>query len=275
MYITTNTELLTYIPNVFASAIGENPLYDKMQKFLGQAELWINTAIIDHATYGALVSQSRTSDVDLVKRIEALDGFYRAIPFLDLVLTPNGFGIVSNQNVAPASKERVASLRAQTLVERDAAIEQLIKSLKGFESWCNSIPGKRFGRTVIQSLNIAVECGEDNPSFHFFMKNHREMQGVQRMIALNFVSEPVMDRLCHNLLYNTVTDVERPLIDMVHAFIVSSLKEEPQKHCELEEMVNYIKNNEADFSEWATSDTALLFNDYSFENVKESKGFWF
>ena len=275
MYITTNTELLTYIPNVFASAIGENPLYDKMQKFLAQSELWINTAIIDHATYGELVSQSRTSDVDLVKRIEALDGFYRAIPFLDLVLTPNGFGIVSNQNVAPASKERVASLRAQTLVERDAAIEQLIKSLKGFETWCNSIPGKRFGRTIIQSLNIAAECGEDNPSFHFFMKNHREMQGVQRMIALNFVSEPVMDRLCHNLLYNTVTDVERPLIDMVHAFIVSSLKEEPQKHCELEEMVNYIKQHDSDFTEWAESDTALLFNDYSFENVKESKGFWF
>lgn len=36
---------------------------------------------------------------------------YNALPTLDLVATPNGFGVVSNQNIAPASKERVAGFR--------------------------------------------------------------------------------------------------------------------------------------------------------------------
>ena len=36
---------------------------------------------------------------------------YNALPTLDIVATPNGFGVVSNQNIAPASKERVAALR--------------------------------------------------------------------------------------------------------------------------------------------------------------------
>lgn len=36
---------------------------------------------------------------------------YNALPTLDLVATPNGFGVVSNNNIAPASKERVAALR--------------------------------------------------------------------------------------------------------------------------------------------------------------------
>lgn len=36
---------------------------------------------------------------------------YNALPTLDLVATPNGFGVVSNQNIAPASKERVAAFR--------------------------------------------------------------------------------------------------------------------------------------------------------------------
>ena len=275
MIIETNTELLTYIPNVFASAIGENPLLDKMRKFLDLAEIWMNINICDHATYGALVSQERASDVELVKRIVVNDAFHRAIPYLDLVLTPNGFGIVSNQNVAPASKERVASLRAQALVERDMAISQLITSLKGFSEWCNSVPGRKFGLTVIQNIDVAVECGEDSPSMSFWVKNQREIEGVQRMIALNFVSEPVMSRLCHNLLHNSVTEVERPLIGMIHGFIVASLKEEQQQHCELEEMVNYLKAHISDFPEWESSDTALLFNDYSFENTKEAKGFWF
>lgn len=275
MYIQTNSELLTYIPNVFASAVGENPLFDKIRKFLEQAELWINTAICSHAVYGQLILDERTEDVELVKRIEALDGYLRAIPFIDLVLTPNGFGVVSNQNLAPASKERVANLRAQATIERDMAIDQLIRNLHGYQTWCDSPQGKRIGLTVIQSLNVAIECGEPNASFLFFLKNQREMQGVQRMIAINFVSEPIMNRLCHNLLYASVTDVERPLIEMIHEFIVGSLKEDQQKHEQLEDMVNYIKKNITDFPEWEASDTALLFNDYSFKNEKESKGFWF
>ena len=36
---------------------------------------------------------------------------YEAIPALDLIATPNGFAVVNNQNLAPASKERVAALR--------------------------------------------------------------------------------------------------------------------------------------------------------------------
>lgn len=43
---------------------------------------------------------------------------YDAVPQMDLVLTPTGFGIVSNQNTAPASRERVEALRLQ--LRRDA-----------------------------------------------------------------------------------------------------------------------------------------------------------
>lgn len=43
---------------------------------------------------------------------------YDVVPQMDLVLTPTGFGIVSNQNTAPASRERVDALRLQ--LRRDA-----------------------------------------------------------------------------------------------------------------------------------------------------------
>lgn len=47
---------------------------------------------------------------DLVERLECLKAFASLIPQLDLVLTPTGFGVVSNQNVAPASRDRVEAL---------------------------------------------------------------------------------------------------------------------------------------------------------------------
>lgn len=59
---------------------------------------------------------------------------YNALPTLDLVATPNGFGVVSNQNIAPASKERVAgfreSLRQYKSDSKDQCLERYYKQAK-------------------------------------------------------------------------------------------------------------------------------------------------
>lgn len=57
-----------------------------------------------------------TPTIDVRAREEAqrwvcLRGAEMAVPHLDLVATPTGFGVVSNQNVAPASANRVSELR--------------------------------------------------------------------------------------------------------------------------------------------------------------------
>lgn len=275
MYIETNTELLSFIPNVFASVEGEDPLIKKVKGYLKVSELWLNANVADHATFGKLLDDGKEDLVEQLKRIVALDALYRAVPSLDLVLTPNGFGVVSNQNIAPASKERVANLRAGLLMERDMTILQAVQALHGYDVWCNSVPGKLFGSLIIQSIDVSVECGENTPSFRFWQEHRREMLGVQRMLAINFVSPELMSRLCKNLLRAETTDNEARLIEMIHAFIVASMKEEKQNYEDLENIVNFIKKNPDDFSEWATSDTALLFEDYNFVNKKESKGFWF
>ena len=66
-----------------------------------------------------------TTDATLPDRVAGylttaicLRAAYDAVPQMDLVLTPTGFGIVSNQNTAPASRERVDALRLQ--LRRDA-----------------------------------------------------------------------------------------------------------------------------------------------------------
>lgn len=42
-----------------------------------------------------------------VTKLVCLRTYQEQIPQLDLVLTPTGFGVVSNQNLAPASADRV------------------------------------------------------------------------------------------------------------------------------------------------------------------------
>lgn len=60
---------------------------------------------------------------------------YEAIPALDLIATPNGFAVVSNQNLAPASKERVAALRESYRQSKSRYTSGLIVLLTRFPDY--------------------------------------------------------------------------------------------------------------------------------------------
>ena len=60
---------------------------------------------------------------------------YEAIPALDLIATPNGFAVVSNQNLAPASKERVAALRESYRQSKSRYTHGLIVLLTRFTDY--------------------------------------------------------------------------------------------------------------------------------------------
>ena len=60
---------------------------------------------------------------------------YEAIPALDLIATPNGFAVVSNQNLAPASKERVAALRESYRQSKSRYTSGLILLLTRFADY--------------------------------------------------------------------------------------------------------------------------------------------
>lgn len=81
----------------------------------------------------AMVDEDRASE-KLQVYIEVavvLRAAYHAIPYMDLVLTPTGFGIVSNQSTAPASRERVEALREQlrqrASVHHDMVLRQAVR----------------------------------------------------------------------------------------------------------------------------------------------------
>lgn len=60
---------------------------------------------------------------------------YEAIPALDLIATPNGFAVVNNQNLAPASKERVAALRESYRQSKSRYTHGLIVLLTRFTDY--------------------------------------------------------------------------------------------------------------------------------------------
>lgn len=78
-----------------------------------------------------VVSATIDNIVEEWKATAINEAFAAAIPKLDLVMTQNGFGVVQTQQIAPASKDRVAALRRACLVSAAQHYDLLLLSLAG------------------------------------------------------------------------------------------------------------------------------------------------
>lgn len=159
LLIKSNDELRRYIANVVHEVDDETLLYDKMRPFIEQAQLSIERRFIGDI---ALDDEQRQAACALV----AIDAFYHAIPSLDLVLTPNGFGIVSSTNIAPASKERVDRLRASLVGTYDKWADNLLTALSLNERWRVSEVSLPFRRSLLWHLDDAAQFKRDGETLY-------------------------------------------------------------------------------------------------------------
>lgn len=88
---------------------------------------------------------------------------HRALPHLDLVLTDNGFAVVSNSNLAPASRDRVAALQERLREEKEDARDLLIFALCGHEAWRTSDECRRLRSTLLWCPMLCRRYGVTAP----------------------------------------------------------------------------------------------------------------
>ena len=95
--VSSESVLRKFIPNVISSVKGKVPLFDKLLPFLELAEIWVKGTFLSK---GVLDFIAECGDEEVVKvyatKIVVCEAYRNAIPSLDLILTPNGFGVVSN-----------------------------------------------------------------------------------------------------------------------------------------------------------------------------------
>ena len=119
-----------------------------------------------------------------------------AVPSLDLILTDSGFAVVSNQNLAPASRERVTallnSLRRQASDARDLLLLDLCKT-----TWVSSKQCTLVRSTLLWCPMLARRYGiainENDPQGDFLLHLPTIEQASE--MATNIIGQPLMDFL--------------------------------------------------------------------------------
>lgn len=206
--------LRKYIPNVITTVKGEIPLFDKISPFLQNAELWVEQHITLATVLSAIMdNEEDESSLVLCRQMVVAGAMMEAIPSLDVVLTPNGFGIVSNSNIAPASKERVRSLIDSMEAIRDNAIETLLPFLMKREDWRNTEQGRFFQGTLFPNIDLTTLCGYSSHRWKQYLGLRHRTQQLEEQLAAEYISSEQLDVLHEMNMQGSASIIQKRIID--------------------------------------------------------------
>ena len=282
LLIPDNKVLLQFVSNVLKSVQGETLLFDKIAPHLEVAEAWLTTTFLSEAVLTKLPTRDATNKLLHYARMAvAAEAMLHAVPQLDLVLTPNGFGVVSNTNIAPASKERVERLLLSLEKMRDDTLSILLPMLANTEAWATSDPCLYFEQTLYPWLDLPRKLGSTDHSWQRFQELHSRMVENEQRLAANFFSVSLMDALRHAQLFGaweTIPSAPHYKRAWQHIFAIElyMLRENECPVPSCVEVVNALRNApDGVFEEWKQSNVAQFFGNHGYQNKKCSGGYWF
>ena len=274
--INNDDTLRQYLPNVFAMVKGEVSLFDKVKVDIDLAENWVIQTFVSTKTFDAICGYADDKPIKVITaKLIATEALRRAIPSLDLVLTPNGFGVVSNQNIAPASKERVDRLIGSLADYRDDCIANLLPLLSRESDWLGSVQASFFGVTMFPDLAITDQVKGTGSKWERYLSLRPNILDIEASLAEEFFSPELMARLRNEVLRKTHTADLARVINAIRGQVVDLLNGGSIRMRDMIDVVNHIRCNPELFPEWHASETAKLFSPPIFKNKKESRGYFF
>ena len=282
LLIPDNETLLRFVPNVLKSVQGETLLFDKIATHLEGAEAWLTTTFLSEAVLAKLPQEDANNQLLHFSRMAVVaEAMLHAVPQLDLVLTPNGFGIVSNSNIAPASKERVERLLLSLEKMRDDTLSVLLPLLAQEAAWAASDPCQYFSSTLYPWLDLPRKLGSTDHSWQTFQALHEKQVAIEERLAHDFFSPELLATLRQAELlgrWGGTPSAPHYKCAWRHIFAIElyMLREEELPVPSCIEVVNSIRNApDGIFEEWKQSETAALFVDHGYKNDKRKGGYWF
>ena len=274
--INNDDTLRQYLPNVFATVKGEVSLFDKVKVDIDLAQNWAVNSFTGEVLFSDICSRSADDPLRILSaKLIVTEALRRAIPSLDVVLTPNGFGVVSNQNIAPASKERVDRLIGSLADYRDECIANLLPALVGASQWLASSQASFFGETLFPDLTITGQVKGTGSKWERYLALRPKILDIEASLAEEFFSPELMVRMRNEVLRKTHTADLARVINAIRGQVVDLLNGGSIRMRDMINVVNHIRCYPDLFPEWHASETAKLFAPPVFRNLKTNKGYWF
>ena len=273
---------ITYKDFVKACPVGETPDNDMFTRIRDQFEprLFLMRGLVTHEIYDNLDTLA-VEQPEPYARIRSLIVAYAcvsalnvAIPQLDLVYTPTGFGVVSNDNVAPASAERVAALRSQLYEREDHYLDELVDALRPIVDWSKSTHGQYLFSSLFWKADHMRLYGYERPSRAQLVAMQPAIQEVGMRIS-RVISPELYHALIKAESRAAATPRQEALIIMCRQASAGLDKRPHEWRSWRMSLLTFIETYLQDFPEYAESSTYRANHAKTYENKKDDPCFFF
>lgn len=180
----SNDLIKKIIPNVMLEVDDETPFADKLAPWILSAKDWIESEYLGSDNFLCESDNNRAVHIVLLK------AFADAIPSLDLVVTPTGFGVVNTETIAPASKERIERLIVSLRNGADGELEILLEFCHQYPEWRASERGKYFCATFLSAIRDWRRM-----AFNSYDAMRTEAMHVEAIMEEQYFGHDLMTRL--------------------------------------------------------------------------------
>lgn len=206
-------------------------------------------------------------------RVVCLDAFARTCRSLDVVLTATGFGIVSTESMAPASKARVDALIEEVLVERLKTVDDIIYlHLIHVEGWGATEQARHRIVTLFFRPSQLEECG-----LALTTQNWREAQELSitaDMLLRKEISSEYMDELLQEARTASMSIVNGIFAAACQKFIYTYIKEGIPNKFQLHYLVEELENNIEKYPTYQSSKLYAKRHAERYQNKREDPTFF-
>ena len=229
-----------------------------------------------------MIGKIETADEDILQAAEALaclrTGYYM-VPQIDLTVTPEGFGIVNNDHVSPASKERVNDLREQLRHKCSEVYDDLRRQLAEKTAWGETRNGRKQMSMLMWCPFVCEEYGVRHDGKMIYQEEYsleRAAIAESESLVKSIISFELYEKLLvwwkpdEDVAYTTLRDICLRLI------AANLLGEEGRNTYRMTryELQSYLNRHKNVLKEYADSDIARS-HAMGYKNKKEDGAFFF
>lgn len=271
--VITKTDFEKAVP---AAQEPSGSIFEVMEDAINNEVANIESEVLGDVGAQAVEAGTDTILVQTVKRLVCVRAFLGEMRSLDLVLTPTGFGVVSTNDTAPASKQRVDALDGQLRRQVRLLLGVLLNRLFTVGRW-NTQPQRQW---TVQTLFFSIQMLE-----RYAGVNHPKPEDwdvavpvmlTADMFLRKHLGNAYMDELIQQLTGNVITTENAPIIMLCQQYIGACIAQNTRLREET--YMRIINRLEADlslYSTYADGEGYRLNHFKPYENHAEDSAFHF
>lgn len=270
--ITSDQQIKNFLPNLVVTAKGSPSWLEKLTPFIENAIAWLESYIVE------ISMLKEDIDLHMARKAVVFMAWADAAPQLDLVATPNGFGIVSTDTIAPASAQRVEAAIKSARTAADRTICMLISRLKNNFGWKYTEYAENFKNVFGDPDLYATYCEVSDNIVKSYFDSLPLIAYVETEMAKNWFSAEVVN-IWSSCVFNSNFEsrLQQKRISIARKIAAQLIRGKES----VREMVSAIfdtfrfSQGDKDSEAWIDSEYGDAFNNNYFTNEKNSSGYFF